>query len=391
MSIRFTRRPERVTVVALTTDLTTGNGIGTYVSSFLASLHRVRPGWTCSVITLRSDGVAASTSFPVVEAGSRPAFGGWALWHVISSRPTEILVFHMSLLPLARVCALLCGARLHLFTYGWDVSNNRRVSERTLVNGVDHIYAISRWTALAVERFHLSFAGTELRSPVTVLPPTFDEATYFRDVAAGAGFRSRLAIPPDCKVLLTVGRLDPGERQKGHDRVLSLLPTLRRQFPGLTYVIAGAGADRDRLRQLADEHGVAAFVRFIGFCDDLRSCYSASDAFVMPSTQEGFGIVYLEAMGCGTPVVAGGVDGSPSALAWGRYGYLCDPYCPPSIEAAVTTALRSPESGDPRGDPAWLAEQVRDTFGRDAFDRRVSAALSGLTAGDSKPNQGRTP
>jgi glycosyltransferase involved in cell wall biosynthesis len=151
-----------------------------------------------------------------------------------------------------------------------------------------------------------------------------------------------------------------------------VLPRLLARFPRLTYVVVGEGADHQRLRCIAEEYGVSSAVRILGHVDGLRPCYSASDAFVMPSTQEGFGIVYLEAMACGVPVVAGGIDGSSSALSWGECGYLCDPYSSESVEAAIVSALLGPSRGDARGDSSWLAEQVILRFGNDSFDKRVS-------------------
>jgi glycosyltransferase involved in cell wall biosynthesis len=153
--------------------------------------------------------------------------------------------------------------------------------------------------------------------------------------------------------------------------------------------VVGRGADRQRLENIAVEVGVQRFVRFLGFVDDLRSCYNASNVFVMPSTQEGFGIVFLEARACGVPVVAGGLDGSATALSWGLSGFMCDPYSADSIELAILNALASHEVGDSRRDPDRLADEVRREFGHAAYDdrmrdfvaRRIEAHEVGRAAG----------
>jgi glycosyltransferase involved in cell wall biosynthesis len=210
---------------------------------------------------------------------------------------------------------------------------------------------------------------------VELLPPTFDEEKYRPDKDAGTAFRKILGLDPGDTVLLTVGRLDPVERCKGHEQVIRLLPRLLAAYPQVKYLIVGRGGDQDRLQTVAADLGVQDIVRFLGFVRDLRGCYSAADLFVMPSTQEGFGIVFLEALACGVPVVAGGIDGSVTPLSWGLSGFLCDPYSAASIEEAITAALASRASGDKRGDPGYLAARVRHDFGSSSFDRRLDAIL----------------
>jgi glycosyltransferase involved in cell wall biosynthesis len=140
-------------------------------------------------------------------------------------------------------------------------------------------------------------------------------------------------------------------------------------------VVVGEGEDAIRLRAIADELGVASVVTFTSYQENLRACYSACDLFVMPSTQEGFGIVFLEALACGVPVVAGGVDGSVSATLWGDLGYLCDPYEPASLERAIRRALEGKATGESRSDPNFLHREVVRAFGRSAFDDRLKQLM----------------
>src|SRR5262249_9289896 len=116
----------------------------------------------------------------------------------------------------------------------------------------------------------------------------------------------------DKRVLLTVSRLASSERYKGHDRVIRLLPRGLRQYPETIYLIAGDGDDRLRLEALALEVGVRERVRFAGQItpEDLADHYRLADLFVMPSSGEGFGIAFLEAMASGIRVIGGNRDGS---------------------------------------------------------------------------------
>jgi glycosyltransferase involved in cell wall biosynthesis len=86
--------------------------------------------------------------------------------------------------------------------------------------------------------------------------------------------------------------------------------------PDVQYIIIGSGTDLERHKQLALEVGVADRVHFLGTVDDptLRSCYQSCDVFVMPSAQEGFGFVYLEAMQYAKAVVAARSGGAPEVV-----------------------------------------------------------------------------
>src|SRR2546426_3185868 len=156
---------------------------------------------------------------------------------------------------------------------------------------------------------------------MSILPVTVD-GEAFRRVGPG-----RTAEGP---TILTVARLDARERSKGVDRVIAQIPALRRRFPGLAYVIGGSGDDVPRLSALAEQLGVSDAVHFVGEVPDeeLSARLSAADVFVMPSRKEGFGIVFIEAMACGTPVIACGLEGSSDALLDGRVGVLVDPTAP---------------------------------------------------------------
>ena len=113
--------------------------------------------------------------------------------------------------------------------------------------------------------------------------------------------------------ILTVGRIDPKNNgYKGHDRIIRALPNLRRQDRAVVYLIAGEGDDRARLERLASELGVEDRVRFLGKVpfEDLPDAYRAADLFALPSTGEGFGIVYIEAMACGTPAIGLSMGGA---------------------------------------------------------------------------------
>jgi teichuronic acid biosynthesis glycosyltransferase TuaC len=119
------------------------------------------------------------------------------------------------------------------------------------------------------------------------------------------------------RVLLSVGHLI---ERKGHNFVIQALARL----PDCMLLIAGEGAERSNLQRLAGELGVAGRVRFLGAVphDRLQRVYAAADALVLASSREGWPNVLLEAMACGTPVVATNVWGNPEVVAVPEAGRL---------------------------------------------------------------------
>lgn len=361
----------RTGILALATTVTSTDGVGVYTSEFLSSIGRLFPDSTCAVVALDiADDQTFPEHWPVRTTKGRFDYTFRAVAIAVRYRPAEIIVFHVGLLPAAWIAAHACGARITLITYGWDVSRYLNRLRRVLATRVHRAVAISRHTAVALENFFQPGLPRN-SSTISLLPPTFDDDVYHRDLPAGRSFRAQYGLSDGDFLLLTVGRLDSSERDKGHDRVIRALPLLLRTEPSLKYVIVGVGDDIARLQFLADELDLTEVVHFLGRVDDLPGAYSGCDLFVMPSTQEGFGIVFIEALACGLPVVAGALDGSASAVLWGEIGFLCDPYDVESVARAVHSAMNSLRAGDSRSDPAPLRQRVISKFGRDAFDQRL--------------------
>src|SRR5262249_43730883 len=134
--------------------------------------------------------------------------------------------------------------------------------------------------------------------------------------------------------------------------VLAVMPDLLREYPDLVYVVAGDGNGRELLQKSAREHGLENHVNFIGRTSDtdLPDLYRAADVFVMPSTGEGFGIVFLEAMRSGACIVGGNSDGSMDPLRDGEAGYAVS--CDDRIELleAIRSAIANPRSNPHHAD-----------------------------------------
>jgi asparagine synthase (glutamine-hydrolysing) len=269
-----------------------------------------------------------------------------------------VICGHLNLLPLAWLVSAIRRRPLVLFVFGiegWQ--RHRSLLVQILLGRVDRIAAISRYSA---DRF-TSWSGYP-KQRLSIVPCSVDLAA-FTPRPRNESLVSRLGIGGR-RVLLTVGRLASSEQYKGFDEVLDVLPEIARELPEVVYVIVGDGDDRARLERKAYEMGVAERVVFAGYVseEEKKDLYSLADVYVMPSRGEGFGIVFLEAMAMGLPVIGSLVDGSRDPLLDGRLGQLVDP----DDRAALIMAIRSAFQ-QPRSRPAGL-----DYFGVDAFRGRIA-------------------
>ena len=195
---------------------------------------------------------------------------------------------------------------------------------------------------------------------VRVVPNTFESGAFAPGPRPDA-LLDRYGLH-DRRVVLTFGRLAGLERRKGFDVVLEALPALADAVPDVAYVIAGWGHDRDRLEAKARALGVADRVVFTGYVpeEEKPDLYRLADCFAMPSRGEGFGIVLLEAMASGVPVVASSADASHEAVLHGDLGAIVDPGDPASVVEGIRDAL-----GQEKGVPDGL-----DYFSRARFVER---------------------
>ncbi|MCP5155215.1 MAG: glycosyltransferase [Ectothiorhodospiraceae bacterium] len=365
--------PARVLAV-LSDGLGAGGGIARYGTDLLRALQASeRVASTRVVARHGADGVRGRRLSQRVAAGGRAGFA-LALGAERGRRYDAVVCGHLNLLPAA--LAVSRDAPVWLLTYGIEAWRPRRRWAARALERVALVTAISRdtrrrllqWSAIAPER-------------VRVLPPTVSP-----DLTPGPA-DSRLAAALGLgrrRVLLTVGRLDPAERYKGHDRVIGALPALVAAGHDCAYLVVGEGGDRARLEAVARAAGVAERVVFAGHVDDgrLADHYRLADVFVMPSTGEGFGIVFLEAVACGCRVVGLDAAGARDALRDGALGALVagDDLVP--TLAAVLTAPPDPETARRRRD-AMLA-----AFGPAVFAAEVDAMLDRLR-GEAAPSPTR--
>jgi glycosyltransferase involved in cell wall biosynthesis len=159
--------------------------------------------------------------------------------------------------------------------------------------------------------------------------------------------------------------------------MIQALPRILRALPETKYLIAGTGPDRSRIEKLAADVGVQNSVVFAGFVPNARlsELYNLCDLFAMPSKAEGFGIVYLEALACGKPVLAGNRDGSRDALNDGELGILINPDDIEQIASQCISVLQGYHSHPNLFRRGYLRDRVTELFGFEPFKENLAEKL----------------
>lgn len=182
---------------------------------------------------------------------------------------------------------------------------------------------------------------------LAMVPCGFDPAEFAPCSRAQA--RERLGLDPNEYIVLQLGRLVP---RKGIDNVIRALAHLPPSMNVRLLVVGGESAEPDerrtpemaRLRQVAREAGVQARVTFTGQRQrhELKHCYAAANVFVTTPWYEPFGITPLEAMACGTPVIASAVGGLQYSVDDGMTGFLVPPHDPPALARRIALLHDNP-------------------------------------------------
>jgi len=294
--------------------------------------------------------------------------------HVSRATFNAVICGHINLLPVAVLASWIQGAPLLLILHGIDAwTPHSSPLVRWSLPAVDHFVTVSQYTK---DRF-VEWAPVDAEQG-HVVPDCIDPGAYGPgpkrdDLLARYGLEGQT-------LLLTLGRLSSGEQYKGHDEVMEVLPGLVDEVPDLTYLICGDGDDRPRLEAKAERLGVGDRVVFAGYVPEEEKAdhYRLADAFVMPGRGEGFGIVYLEALACGVPVVASRADASREAVRNGELGTVVDPDDPDDIKSGILDVLREPR-GVPDGLDYFSVDRFRERWHRvvdDCFLQRTSAVAS---------------
>lgn len=281
-------------------------------------------------------------------------------------RSQELLLGHLNLAPVALAFKLLQPRkRLTVVCHGIEVFAPLQGIKKMTLQKADRILAVSRFT-----RDKLVELQDIPREKITVFPNTLDPFFVRPQAFVKPDYlRQRYQLDDNVPLLFTLTRLSSAEGYKGYDVVLQALALLRNEGQIIHYLLAGKADEKEhrRIVQLINDLGLAQQVRMPGFITDaeVTDHYLLADAYVMPSKGEGFGIVFIEAMACGLPVIAGNKDGSTEALQFGALGTLVDPDDAAAVAAAIRTVLQQPRH------PEEIQAKMLAHFSFERFEERV--------------------
>jgi len=350
-------RKAAVRVLLLTPSLEGGDGIAEVSRQAAAACASEFGGHNVEIWALRggNSGVGHSARFRSAD-GRRSRLAAWALAQ--AARPVDdllVVLLHLHLAPVS-VPIVLRGASLACFLHGIEAWQPLRPRERAGLAGA-HLVANSAWTARKFTEANPAFRTTDVAvCPLGVGPAAAPEDPGLKGYA------------------LIVGRMAANERYKGHDVLIDVWPRVRQHVPYARLVIAGDGDDRVRLEARAAASAAADAIVFTKSVSNAarEGLYRDAAFFVMPSTGEGFGLAYLEAMRAGKACIA-----APGAAAEiirdGVEGLLVDPASPDAVAAAIVRLFSDGELRERMGNCA--ARRVANEFESGHFAGRLVAEL----------------
>jgi glycosyltransferase involved in cell wall biosynthesis len=209
----------------------------------------------------------------------------------------------------------------------------RRSIERRAVRRADRVIFLSRYMASLCQRMH----GIPDRN-IAIIPGGVD-IDRFRPSSDRAKARARICVRPEQSMLLTVRGL---ESRMGLENLIEAMVQVRRERENAVCIIGGTGPLEKPLKLRAQELSLNGTVRFAGFIPevDLADYYASADLFVLPTTAlEGFGLVSVEALSCGTPVVGTPVGGTPEILGGLDKGLVMKDATPAGIADGILRNL----------------------------------------------------
>ena len=286
-------------------------------------------------------------------------------------KPDLLICGHVNFAPVAYWISRFRKVPYWILVYGVDAWDIQKTTQKKALRAADRIVSIGEFTRdriIESQNIHMD--------KFSLLPVTFD-STRFKPSEKPEYLLDRYNLRAEQPVLLTVARLSKDDSYKGYDKIISALPIISKHIPDIHYLIVGKGDDRSRVEQLIKELNVEKYVTLAGFISDseLVDHYNLCDIFAMPSKGEGFGIVYLEALACGKPVIGGNQDGAIDALCHGDLGVLVNPDDVNSIADATIQILEKTYKHADLYSPDKLRAKAIDIFGFARFKETLLSLM----------------
>jgi asparagine synthase (glutamine-hydrolysing) len=260
-----------------------------------------------------------------------------------ATRSDVVILSHVNLALIGWVAKILNPkCEIWLVAHGIEVWRPLTLLKKRILGNCDKIICVSNFTKEKMVKMHNVDAGkcivlNNALDPSIKLPVDFTKPDYLL---------KRYNLTLKHKVVFTLTRLASTEQYKGYEQVIKAVSDLKIEFPDIKYILSGKYDDSEarRIKQLITDYGVQEQVIVTGFIDEkeLEDHFLLADLFVLPSKKEGFGIVFIEALACGLPVICGNEDGSLDAIRNGELGKAINVGSVPELKEAIIDYLNIP-------------------------------------------------
>jgi len=351
-------------------------GIQNYTAALVRALGEIAGEKNVRLVAVPTEPILRADGNTALGPITKIRFLLSAIATAIFWRPQLVFCTHVGVSPAARIIHRITGAPYWVILHGIEVWCELAPPKVEALRGAQQIVSTSRFTLESASARH----GLE-KCKTVFLPPTYSitETPASKKSAGTVESANMLTV-------LTVGRLAASERYKGHDVMLDAWPAVLREIPDARYIIVGDGDDRPRLQERARKMRLADSVIFKGTLSgaELQSCYDNCQVFALPARTEldsrtplgeGFGIVFLEAMAHGKPVVGPNVGAPPEFIHDGEHGLLVNPANPAKLAQALVELLANPERARQMGEAGrkWAREQYSYEMFRERLRKILQA------------------
>jgi phosphatidylinositol alpha-1,6-mannosyltransferase len=308
--------------------------------------------------TIRLEGFARSkfrfVSYCITQARKNPQF---------------VLAAHPNLAAVAIVIRLFSpSTKIIVMSHGIEIWERMPIHRHRALLSCDIVIATSKYNVQKLIHLQKIPARKIRLVPWPLSPATLQLADANAELPVPNAF-------PRGRVILTVGRWSANERYKGADQLIRAIAELRSAFPDIHLVLVGSGDDLSRLKQIAAGLSLNEAIHFLGDLsrEELAGCYRSAELFAMPSTGEGFGLVFLEAMAFRKPIIGVAAGGCVDLLADGVNARVVPPNDSFALVRALDELLRDKTLAAQMG--LRGGEIARDKYRFDVFEHDLERVL----------------
>jgi phosphatidylinositol alpha-1,6-mannosyltransferase len=264
------------------------------------------------------------------------------IWYSLKAGMNADLVIlsHVHLSSLGCLLRLLNPkCKIWLIAHGTEVWRPLKLWQKAIWKIADQMICVSSFTKRKIVEMHGAAPDqcpilNNPLDPFIRLPEVFTKPEYLLN---------RYHLNTNDKVILTLSRIASTEKYKGYEQTIKAVSSVKQRLPNVKYILAGPYDEAEKIRILQlvkDQHLENNFI-LTGYIKEteLADHFLIADLFVMPSKKEGFGIVFIEAMAFGLPVICGNVDGSTDAVRNDEMGTAIDPDDSKLLEQEISQKL----------------------------------------------------